>query len=200
MEHRGQTEGGEALPANAARWFAVWTQSHFEQLVHDQLAAVGFDAYLPTMRVWSRRAGTQRLIDVPMFAGYLFVRVAMNKERHVDILKARGVVRVLGGRWDQLTPVPDVQIDSIKRVLDAGAAAAPHMHLREGQRVQIAHGPLAGVHGILVRTRPSRGLLVLSVDLLHQSVAIEVDCTAVIPSSPSAAGTHEHEPRTGRSH
>jgi transcription antitermination factor NusG len=200
MESTGQTEGGEALSAGSARWFAIWTQSHFEQLVHDQLTAVGFDAYLPTMRVWSRRAGKQRLIDVPMFAGYLFVRVAMDKQRHVEILKARGVVRILGGRWDELMPVPDVEIDSIRRVLDAGVTAEPYMHLREGQRVQIAHGPLAGVHGILVRTRPNRGLLVLSVDLLHQSVAIEVDCTAVIPSSSSSAGTHDHERHTGRSH
>jgi transcription antitermination factor NusG len=182
MEIRNQTEGGEASPAGSAKWFAIWTQSHFEQLVHDQLTGVGFDAYLPTMRVWSRRAGRQRLIDVPLFAGYLFVHVAMDKQRHVDILKARGVVRVLGGRWDQLTPVPDAQIESIRRVLETGVAAEPHMHLREGQRVQIAHGPLAGVRGILVRTRPNRGLLVLSVDLLNQSVAIEVDCTAVVAS------------------
>jgi transcription antitermination factor NusG len=161
------------------QWFAVWTQSHFEQLVHDQLRAVGFDAYLPTMRVWSRRAGKQRLIDVPMFAGYLFVRVAMDKHRHVEILKARGVVKVLGGRWDQLMPVSEGEIESIKRVLDAGVTPEPHLHLREGQRVRIEQGPLAGVQGILVRTRPNRGLLVLSVDLLHQSVAIEVDCTAV---------------------
>jgi transcription antitermination factor NusG len=200
MESRRQTEGGEALPDDGARWFAIWTQSHFEQLVHQQLTAVGFDAYLPMMRVWSRRAGKQRQIDVPMFTGYLFVRVAMDKQRHVDILKARGVVRILGGRWDELTPVADVEIDSIKRALDAGVSAAPHMHLREGQRVQIAHGPLAGVQGVLVRTRPNRGLLVLSVDLLRQSVAIEVDCTAVIPLSSSPAGTHEHERHAGRTH
>jgi len=182
MEIRRQTEGGEALPAGRARWFAIWTQSHFEQLVHDQLTAVGFDAYLPTMRVWSRRAGKRRLIDVPMFTGYLFVRVAMDKQRHVQILKARGVVRILGGRWDELMAVPDVEIESIKRVLDAGMTAEPYMHMREGQRVQITHGPLAGVHGVLVRTRPNRGLLVLSVNLLNQSVAIEVDCTAVVAS------------------
>jgi transcription antitermination factor NusG len=196
MENRRQTEGGEALAAGSERWFAIWTQSHFEQLVHDQLTAVGFDTYLPTMRVWSRRAGKQRQIDVPMFAGYLFVRVAMDKHRHVEILKARGVVRILGGQWDHLTPVSDGEIDSIKRVLDAGVTAEPYMHLHEGQRVQIAHGPLAGVQGILVRTRPNRGLLVLSVDLLHQSVAIEVDCTAVIPS----ASSNEHERHIGRSH
>jgi hypothetical protein len=44
---------------------------------------------------------------------------------------------------------------------------------------------LAGVEGILVRRRPNRGVLVLSVDLLRQSVAVEVDCTAVVPVDES---------------
>jgi transcription antitermination factor NusG len=57
----------------------------------------------------------------------------------------------------------------------------PHPHLREGQRVRIEVGPLAGVEGILLRRRPNRGVLVLSVDLLCQSVAVEVDCTTVSP-------------------
>ena len=177
-----------AVPADEdPKWFAIWTHSHFERLVHDQLTASGFDSFLPLVRVWSRRAGRQRLVEGPMFTGYVFVHAALDKRRHTDILKARGVVRVLGARWDQLTPVSDLEIESIKRVLDAGVTAEPYMHLRAGQRVEIAHGALAGVQGILVRTKPHRGLLVLSVALLHQSIAIEVDCTAVIPVGSAAA-------------
>ena len=73
-----------------------------------------------------------------------------------------------------------------------------HPYLREGQRVRITHGPLANVEGILVRSRPNRGLLVLSVDLLHQSVAVEVDCTQVVPVSHVAAVTSAAPPRESR--
>ncbi|PYR76095.1 MAG: hypothetical protein DMF86_13390 [Acidobacteria bacterium] len=74
---RPRTEGGEALLR--AEWFAIWTHSHCEQLVHDQLAGKGFEVFLPTIRVWSRRAGKRRLIPLPMFPGYLFAHCTMDK-------------------------------------------------------------------------------------------------------------------------
>jgi transcription antitermination factor NusG len=175
------------LASGGARWFALWTHSHCEQLVRDQLTATGFSAYLPMIRTWSRRAGKQRLIPVPMFPGYLFVHDEMDKHSYVRILSARGVVRILGERWDRLAPIPDAEIEGLQHVLKTDAAVLPHPYLREGQRVRIAHGPLAGVEGIFVRSRPNRGLLVLSVDLLHQSVAVEVDCTAVVPLESAVA-------------
>jgi len=163
------------------RWFAIWTQSHCEQLVHDQLTRKQFESFLPTIRTWSRRAGTRRLIAVPMFPGYLFVHHAIDKTACVEILKTRGVVRILGERWDRLASIPDEEIATLQRITDTEVAVLRHPYLREGQRVRIVDGPLANVEGILVRSRPHRGLLVLSVDLLHQSVAVEIDCTQVLP-------------------
>jgi transcription antitermination factor NusG len=177
------------LAFDGVRWYALWTHSHCEQLVCDQLLGHGFDAYLPMMKTWSRRAGKQRLIPVPMFPGYLFVRHAIDKNSYVDILKTRGVVRILGERWDRLAPIADAEIESLQRVLCTDVAVLPHPYLQEGQRVRIAHGPLAGLEGLLVRSRPNKGLLVLSVDLLHQSVAVEVDCTAVVPVGVPGAVT-----------
>ena len=164
-----------------AQWYALWTNSHCEQLVHEQLAAKGFRTFLPTMADWSRRAGTRRLIQRPMFPGYLFVNEAIDKRNYVEIMKTRGVVRILGDRWDSLAPVPDVEIEGIRQVMSSDAAVMPYPYLREGHRVRIVEGPLTGVEGILVRRRPARGLLVLSVELLHRSVAVEVDCSAVTP-------------------
>ena len=76
-------------------WYAVWTQSHYEHIVSQQLSAKGFDAFLPQMSVWSKRNSDMRLIRVPMFPGYLFVRDTMEKRSYIEILKARGVVRIL---------------------------------------------------------------------------------------------------------
>jgi len=172
-----------------AQWFALWTHSHCEQAVHDQLVAKGFQSFLPTIRTWSRRAGTQRLILVPMFPSYLFVHRAMDKRSYIEILKSKGLVRILGARWDRLTAVADTEIETLQRIQRAEPAVMPHPYLQEGQRVRINAGPLAGVEGILVRSRPNRGLLVISVDLLRQSVAVEVDCTLVTPLGGAATIT-----------
>jgi transcription antitermination factor NusG len=114
-----------------------------------------------------------------MFPSYLFLRQVMDKVAYIDVSKARGLVRILGERWDRLSPVPESEINAIQRVLQAELPVAPHPYLREGQRVRITHGPLNGVEGILVQTKLNKGLLVLSIELLRRSVAVEVDATAV---------------------
>jgi transcription antitermination factor NusG len=169
------------LPVSEARWFALWTHSHCEQLVCDQLTAKGFDAFLPTIRDWSRRAGVRRLISRPMFPSYLFVRHSMDKHSYIEITKSNGLVRILGERWDKLAPIPDTEIEAIRQLVTSELSLMPYPYLRAGQRVRIVEGPLSGMEGILVRCRPNRSLLVLSVELLHRSVAVEVDCGAVVP-------------------
>ena len=172
-----------------AQWFALWTHSHCEQLVRDQLVAKGFEAFLPTIRTWSRRAGTQRLIPLPIFPSYLFVHRAMDKRSYIEILKSKGLVRILGERWDQLSAVADTEIEALRLIQNTELVVTSHPYLREGQRVRINQGPLAGVEGVLVRSKPNRGLLVISVDLLRQSVAVEVDCTLVTPAGGAVAIT-----------
>jgi transcription termination/antitermination protein NusG len=161
-------------------WHALWTRSHCERLVHDQLVAKGFEVFLPEIEVWSSRAGIRRLISAPMFPGYLFLHQALDKARYLEVIKARGLVRVLGERWDRLDVVPDTQIQSLQRVVSARVPVLTHPFLAEGQRVRITRGPLTDVEGILVERKPSKGFLVISVNLLKRSVAVEVDCTQVI--------------------
>jgi transcription termination/antitermination protein NusG len=180
------------------QWFAVWTHSHCEELVHAQLLAKGFDAFLPTMRTWSRRAGKRRLIPLPMFPGYLFVHRVMDKTSYVELLKTRGTVRILGERWDRLTPIPDAEIEALQHLERADVPVLPHAYLRQGQTVRITRGPLSGLQGILVRSRPNQGLLVLSVELLHQSVAVEVDCTIVVPVGGPVAAPVLSRPQPAR--
>ena len=161
-------------------WHALWTWSHCEQLVHDQLAAKGFELFLPKVDQWSRRGGQRHRIRIPMFPGYVFLYGVVDRVSYVEVQKARGLVQVLGERWDRLSTVPDAEIDAIRRIVEAGVPALPYAFLREGQRVRITRGPLANVEGILVRTNANRGLLVVSVDLLRRSVAAHVDCTWVV--------------------
>ena len=177
------------------QWFALWTHSHCEQSVADQLAAKGFRTFLPHIRDWSQRGGVRRLIPLPMFPGYLFVHSAMDKQAYLEIVKSRGLVRILGERWDRLAPIPASEIEALRRLVDSDHALMPYPYIREGQRVRIMDGPLSDVEGILVRSKPHRGLLVLSVSLLQRSVAVEVDCAAVVPTgSPLPMPGHAPRP------
>ena len=181
------------------QWFAAWTRSHCEQLVHEQLIGKGFHAFLPTIRTWSRRSGARHLIPLPMFPGYVFLRHPMDKHSYVEILKTRGLVRILGERWDRLAPVSDSEMDAIERIAGTELPVLPHPYLREGQRVRITDGPLAGVEGILAHSKPNKGVLVISVDLLQRSVAVEVDCTRVVPVTGSLAFAARSSPPTAAS-
>jgi transcription antitermination factor NusG len=163
--------------ARPPAWHVLWTRSHCEALVGDQLAAKGFRVFLPTVEVWSRRAGVRRRIRVPMFPGYVFLHHALDKWSDVEVRKARGLVTILGDSWERRDVVPPAEIEAARRLSDARLPVMSHAYLREGQRVRITRGPLADVEGILVRTKPGKGLLVVSVELLRRSVAVEVDCT-----------------------
>lgn len=164
-------------------WYAVWTRSHCERLVAQQLTGKGFTTFLPEMRVRSRRVHGSQAVPVPMFPGYLFIREALDKRRYVDILMVRGIVRVLEDGWTRLTPIPDADIETIRQVLDANVDIYPHPHLRHGDRVRVVEGPLSGIEGLFVQDKQHKGRLVLSVDLLGRSVSVEVDDAAVRPAA-----------------
>jgi transcription termination/antitermination protein NusG len=150
--------------------------------VYGQLMTKGFDPFLPRMNVWTRRGGTRHVTSRPMFPGYLFLNHAVDKDSYLAVVGIRGLVRILGERWDNLAVVPDGEIEAIRRVARADLPATPHPFLREGQRVRITGGVLANVEGIFLRSKPDKGLLVVSIGLLQRSVAVEVDCTLVAPT------------------
>lgn len=168
-------------PDPAARWYVLWTHSNCERLVYEQLRGQGFELLLPMVSQWVSRRGLRYLSRVPMFPGYLFLHHAIDKISYLQVCKARGLVRILGEQWDRLAAVPDREIEAIRRLVGADLPALPHPYLREGQRVRVMSGPLANAEGILLGSEPEKGLLVLSVELLRRSVAVQIDCTLVRP-------------------
>ena len=170
-------------PVERPQWCALWTHANCERLVHDQLSAKQFDVFLPMITVWSRRGGRRHQIQLPMFPGYLFVRHTIEKASCIEILKTKGLTRILGERWDRPALVADAEIETVQRLLEATLPLQAHPYLQEGQRVRIVEGPLADIEGMLVQVKSNKGLLVVSVNLLQRSVAVEIDCTLVVPAS-----------------
>jgi transcription antitermination factor NusG len=165
------------------KWYAVWTKSNCERLVAEQLSAKGFAAFLPEMPTRSRRNGKSHFVQTPMFPGYLFLRHAMEKTSYVEILKARGIVRILEGGWNRLTPIAEEEVGAIQQLVASGVPIFPHVYFHEGDRVKVVEGPLAGVEGIFLRDKSHKGRLVVAVNLLQTAVAVEVDSAYVEPVS-----------------
>jgi transcription antitermination factor NusG len=170
-----------AVSQPCAPYHVVWTHSRCEQLVCDQLAAKGFHPFLPRIDVWSRARNRRLVVSTPLFPGYLFLQDDLDKAAHVEARKCRGLACILGDGWDRPATVPAEEIEAIRRLVDSGVPALHHPYLREGRRVRILSGPLAELEGILVKLRPEKGVVVLSVNLLQRSVAVEVDGTQVSP-------------------
>jgi len=156
-------------------WFAVWTRSRAEKAVHDQLEAKGFNVFLPTVPRWSRWKDRRKKIDWPLFPGYCFAR--FDPRESLQILTCTGVATVVS--FDgKPAPIPDIEVDAVRRLVTSGLQYDPCPFLKEGSRVEVVYGPLKGVVGLLVKKGPN-ARLVLSVDLISSAVAVTVDASDV---------------------
>jgi transcription antitermination factor NusG len=164
--------------ASTSQWFAVRTASGREKFVATHLQSKGFEEFLPfyrTKRQWSDRT---KEVELPLFPGYLFCRFDFNNR--LPILVTPGV-KLIVGFGKNPTPVPDAEIEALRRVVASGVAAEPHQqYLTVGERVRIREGSLAGVEGILVDVKNS-WRIVLSVEILQRSVSVELDRAAIEP-------------------
>jgi transcription antitermination factor NusG len=158
-------------------WFAVWTRSRHEQMVREQLQQKGIDVFLPTITKWSRWKDRKKKIDWPLFPGYCFAR--FDPLNRMPILKCTGVVNIVSVEGEP-APIPEHQIEGIRRLIESELAFDPVPMLQEGMMVGVVHGPLKGVSGRLVR-KNEKARLVLSVDLIGQGVSVEVDAADVKP-------------------
>ena len=160
-----------------ARWFAIWTRSRHEKRVRDQLAKKAVEVFLPTIGRWSHWKDRKKKVDWPLFPGYCFARI--EPDDRLAVLKCDGVVSIIGTNGVP-TPIPDVEIESVRQLVDSELSYDPCPLIKEGERVKVTHGPLAGVVGRLVR-KGAHARLMLSVDLIGQAVSVEVDASDVKP-------------------
>jgi transcription antitermination factor NusG len=158
-----------------SQWFAIWTRSRHEQVVREQLDRKRVEAFLPTITRWSRWKDRKKQVDWPLFPGYCFVR--FNGAERLPVLKCTGVVNIVSFDGD-IAPIPEHEIESIRRLVESDLQFDPCPLIREGMMVEVTHGPLKGVVGRLVR-KGSHARLVLSVDLIGQAVSVEVDASDV---------------------
>lgn len=163
--------GAEFPPASRA-WFAVHTRSKCEKKVATQLGERQINCFLPTVKevhLWSDR---RKVIDQPLFPGYVFVRIPAEDSTRVTVLRTNGVASFVGNQGQGI-PIPDSEIENIQVLLSSKVPFEPYPFLRVGQKVRIRGGYLDGVEGILAAKNSDRSV-VISVDLIQRSLAVRV--------------------------
>ena len=158
-------------------WYAVYTCANHERRVADQFAYRGVDHFLPqygSVRRWKDR---RVRLQLPLFPGYVFVHLALIDK--LRVLQVPGVAKLVGF-GGQPVALPDEQLEGLRAGMNGQLCAEPHPYLVVGRRIRIVRGPLQGAEGFLVRKKGAFRV-VLSLELIMRSVAVEVDVSEVEP-------------------
>ena len=158
------------------QWYVIATRSRHEKMAAEQLWQKEVECFLPLHEVLSKWKDRYKKVQFPLFPGYLFVHVPIEKRR-LDILKVPSVVRIIGFEG-QPTPIPEDQIESVKRLVFSALPYDPYPYLEAGDVVEIIRGPLTGLRGTLLEKKGSFRFI-LSIDLIQQAVSCEVDACDV---------------------
>ena len=160
-------------------WYAIHTRSRHEKVVRDQFTAKGITHLLPLYlkrSVWKDRV---KMIEVPLFGGYIFGHFAL--QNRLQILTTVGVVRLIGINGTPIS-VPEKQIEGVRTMVEQHLPYDPHPYLSEGMRVRVMRGPLTGTEGVLVEKK-RHFRFIISVDLIQKSVAVDIDSADIEPVS-----------------
>jgi transcription antitermination factor NusG len=158
-------------------WWVLYTRHQHEKAVAEMLSAKDFEVFLPlyeSMRRWKDRS---KMLTLPLFPCYVFVRGGLN--RRLQVVTTPGIHMILF-HGEHVATVPETEILAIRKAVEGHFRVEPHPFLKCGERVRVTRGSLEGVEGILIRKK-NMYRLVLSVNMMAQSVAVEIDATDVEP-------------------
>ncbi len=160
-------------------WYAIYTRCHHERATNKILTDSGINTFLPEILVPSKRLDRKKLIKRPLFPNYLFVQLNNLRESWLRVYRTYGVVRICGN--GRPTPIPDEDINSIKIFVESERNIYPLPFLVVGSKVRVVSGPLAGAIGVLTKEDHKKRRLVVSIELMGQSVAVTLADDEVRP-------------------
>jgi|SRR5438105_10293391 len=160
----------QIIPEEA--WYAVLTRYRCEKTVTARLEKEGILSFLPLIEQVHRWSDRQKRIQLPLFAGYIFVGLGLSQASRLGVLRTPGVLRFVSfGR--EILPVPAKQIEDLKILLSNNIPCSLHAFLTAGQRVRIRGGSLDGIEGILKHS--DQKTLVISIECIQRSIAVHLE-------------------------
>ena len=160
------------------KWYAVQTRPRHEKRVVTELSEKRVECYLPVLNQIHHWSDRRKLVQVPLFPGYIFVRAELDSRLRVAVLSVWGALSFVGPQRDAMA-IPDSQIEDIRTLLNTKISLSPYPFLKVGQRVRVSGGALDGVEGILVTNGHKR--LVISVESIHRSLSLTIEGYDVEP-------------------
>jgi transcription antitermination factor NusG len=159
------------MSAVTVDWFALHVRSRHEFAVEHELITKGVEVFLPAIKKIRQWKDRKKLLNSPLFPGYLFIRTLPQPEVLSSVMHTRGVVSVISGAVGRPVPVPEEEINTLKLLLGTGAQVDVYPHLKEGVRVRVRRGLLRGVEGIITR-KDGRFALLVSIEILGRSAGV----------------------------
>jgi transcription antitermination factor NusG len=152
-------------------WYAIYVRSRSEKVVYARLCEQGIEAYLPlqkTLRQWHDR---KKMVEMPLFRSYVFVRT--NYKKYHIVRAIDGVAGFVSFEF-QPAKIPDYQIEFLKMLLKSTDKFEVSNDIFEyGEMVEVFRGPLTGFRGTLVTYKEKKRAL-LQIDAINQSLLVEI--------------------------
>jgi transcription antitermination factor NusG len=158
-------------------WYAAYTCANHEKRVAEQLSVRSVEHFLPLYESVRRWKDRRVQLQLPLFPGYVFVRLALRDR--LQVLEIPSVARLVGFNGVP-TPLPEAEIEALKAGLESGVRALPHPYLKVGRRVRITSGPFEGLEGVLIRKK-NELRFVISLDLIQRSILLDIEASSVEP-------------------
>jgi transcription antitermination factor NusG len=160
---------------SSAHWYALYTNARHEKVVARQLGERRIETFLPLYKAWHRWKDRRQQVELALFPSYVFVRI--EESQKLPVLKVPGAVQVVSFNG-KMAALPEREIEALRNALENEIYAEPCPYLKIGRRVRVVRGPMEGAEGILSRKK-DKCRVVISVDALMRSVAVEVDAIDV---------------------
>jgi transcription antitermination factor NusG len=165
-------------------WHVLYTRHQHEKAIAYVLTNKGFEVFLPLYSATHRWKDRNKQLSLPLFPCYVFLQGGL--ERRHDIITTPGIHMLVTDAGHPAV-VPEEEICAVRQLVEKGKGLGPHPFLRSGDWVRVMSGPLMGAEGFLVR-RKNQSRLVVSMKILGQSAAAEVDASMVERIKPPQAG------------
>jgi transcription antitermination factor NusG len=163
----------------SSHWYAVQTRARHEKQVAQRFQEQGFPTFLPLISEAHRWSDRKKIVELPLFGCYVFVKASADRETRLKVCRIDGVFRIVGAKGEG-APIPENEIEAIRVITSQQLAWSEHPFLKIGQRIRIRSGALAGVEGILTGRNGDR-TLVVSVDAIQRSLAVRIEGYDVEP-------------------
>lgn len=154
------------------KWFAVYTRSKSEKVVHRLLNNKKVECYLPLQKVTRRYTRKIKSHDIPLISCYIFVKIT--RDQYVPVLETENVVKFIRFAKN-LIAIPEEEIELMKLVVGEGEnVEATIGRFEKGDTVEVIGGKLTGIRGQLIE-KQGKKQMVVELENVGYSLKMNID-------------------------